>query len=147
MFICILYSIFFPSPEIRSLSLSLSLHSHPLTLFSLHIIKHALLIQNIHTYSSSNTLPIQIAPSKHKIPTQSQHKIIHLHKPIVKTQPTKKNPHLNHTIAMDTNNATATTGALMNSFSLQSHRKYQARKWLGQLRSVIIIIIIIIVLG
>ena len=146
MFICILYSFFFSSPQIWYLSLSLSLHSHPLTLFSLYIIKHAFLIQNIHTYSSSNILPIQISPSKHKIPRQSQHKILHLHKPIVKTQPTKKNSHLNHTIAINTTTATATTGALMNSISLQSHSKYQARKWLGQLRSVIIIIIIIIII-
>ena len=60
-------------------------------------------------------------PSKHKIPIQSQHQILYLHKPIVKAQSIKKkkkkkNPRLGHTIAMNT--TIATTEALTNSTSL-----------------------------
>ena len=52
---------------------------------------------------------------KHKFPhteSQTQHQILHQYKPIVKTKPTKKNPHLSHSIA--TNIAIATTGASTN---------------------------------
>ena len=73
----------------------------------------------------------KFAPTQ-KFYTQTQHQILQLHKPIVKIEPTKKNPYLNYTIAMNT--TTATTRALTNSTSLQSHHKHLARKWLGQLR-------------
>ena len=75
----------------------------------------------------TNTVQLlyKFAP-KQKFYTQTQHQILQLHKPIVKIEPTKKNPYLNYTIAMNT--TTVTTRALTNSTSLQSHHKCLARK-------------------
>lgn len=63
-------------------------------------------------YSLSLPLSLRICFPNTNFPTQTRHQILHQYKPIVKTKPTKKNPHLRHSIA--TNIAIATTGASTN---------------------------------